>query len=185
MRRIVFLLAGVAAVVVSATPAPAAEAGSPANGRIVFATVDGIASMNPDGSGQWGLRFTRIGQGAPDWAPDGATIALTGPDATGQSIYTMNPDGTDVRRVLTRPYLANPSWSLDGNQFAFDDGAQVSVANADGTNVRELVSGMSPSWSPDGKSIAYVSWGADGSSDVSTLELASGSASTTDATEPK
>jgi dipeptidyl aminopeptidase/acylaminoacyl peptidase len=174
MRRILFLLAGVAAVVVSAAPAPAAEAGLPANGRIVFATVDGMASMNPDGSGQWGLRFTAIGQAAPDWAPDGASIALTGPDATGQSIYTMSPDGTDLRRVITRPYLANPSWSPDGKQFAFDDGAQVSVAEADGTNARELVSGVSPSWSPDGKHIAYVSFGADGTSDVSVLELASG-----------
>jgi TolB protein len=174
MRRILFLLAGVAAVVVSAAPAPAAEAGLPANGRIVFATVDGMASMNPDGSGQWGLRFTAIGQGAPDWAPDGATIALTGPDATGQSIFTMNPDGTGVRRLIARPYTANPSWSPDGRQLAYDNGAEIYIADADGANVRELTAGVSPSWSPDGRSIAYVSFNAEWNSDISVVELSSG-----------
>jgi hypothetical protein len=47
MRTFPFLLAGVALVVVSAAPAPAADTALMANGRIVFATVDGMASMVP------------------------------------------------------------------------------------------------------------------------------------------
>jgi hypothetical protein len=38
------------------------------NGRIAFTDVTGIASMNPDGSGQWGLDLV-VGDNSPAWSP--------------------------------------------------------------------------------------------------------------------
>jgi hypothetical protein len=173
MRTILVLLAGVSVVVVSAAPAAVADTPLRQNGRIVFSTVDGMASMNPDGSGQWGLRFTRIGQGTPDWSPDGTKIALAGPDANGQSIFTMDPDGTNVRRLTGRGYANNPNWSPDGQRLAFDDGTEIYLVDSSGGNLKEVVPGSSPSWSPDGTFIAYEALVGE-NFDVFTVELGSG-----------
>jgi hypothetical protein len=167
MRVIVLLCAG---LVVGAAPAGAAAA---ANGRIAFATEDGLASMNPDGSGRWGLRSTRNGQGEPAWAPDGSAIALTETNASGTALATMNPDGTNVRLLSGRTFANSPSWSPDGAELAFDDGTDLYVTTLEGKATR-LVRGLAPSWSPDGKSIAFVDFTVDGRFDVFVLERSSG-----------
>src|ERR1051326_8942795 len=46
-----------------------------ANGRIAFSDVTGIASMNPDGTGQWGVELN-VGDAAPAWSPDGSKLAV-------------------------------------------------------------------------------------------------------------
>ena len=89
-----------------------------------------------------------------------------------RSIYVMNDDGSDVRRLTDTPFkIANPTWSPDGRQIAFlmdietdpKPWAQydVFVMNADGSRQRNLTEhpqlDASPSWSPDGKQIAFIS----------------------------
>ena len=74
------------------------------------------------------------------------------------------PASADVDRTY-----ASPVWSPDGRQLAFatlflegDDRAAhavISIVDADGSNLRPLTSrplGRGISWSPDGRSIAYV-----------------------------
>lgn len=46
-----------------------------ANGRIAFAAAGGIASMNPDGSGQWSVEL-QVGDTQPAWSPDGTKLAV-------------------------------------------------------------------------------------------------------------
>lgn len=166
--RVILLF--VAAAIVGAAPANAAVL---TNGRIVFATDNGLASMNPDGSGQWGLHSTRSGQGSSAWAPDGSALALTETNESGTSLATMNPDGTNLRLLLGRVFGNSPTWSPDGKELAFDDGTNLYVAGLDGT-ARQLAPGLAPAWSPDGGSIAYVRFTADGRTDVFVLELSSG-----------
>ncbi len=81
-------------------------------------------------------------------------------------IYTMNPDGTDVRRVTFDPSPdEEPAWSPDGSHIAFSgvrDGQYgVYVMDADGNNTRRLSEGRlfnptgAPSWSPDGTQVVF------------------------------
>ena len=81
-------------------------------------------------------------------------------------IYSMNPDGTDVRRLTDHPRPdEEPSWSPDGSHIAFsgtrDDQYGLYVMDADGSNVRRLSEGRfffptgSPSWSPDGTQLVF------------------------------
>jgi Tol biopolymer transport system component len=68
-------------------------------------------------------------------------------DETSRSaLYTINPDGTGVRRIVPRLRRAHddqPDWSPDGRLLAFsrfpDDGpAWINVVNSDGTGLRRV-----------------------------------------------
>lgn len=101
----------------------------------------------------------------------GGKVVYVGPSGTGSGfhIYTMNPDGTDVRCLTEKPgWYENPRWSPDGTRIAYNEivyGApddppeyQLWMMNADGSSP-ELIHNDSlwgASWSPDGKKIAFM-----------------------------
>src|SRR5437667_6655635 len=78
-------------------------------------------------------------------------------------IYTMNPDGTGVKRLTVNAASdLSPAWSPDGTKIAFstnrDGNDEIYTINADGTGVTRLTSNthsdLNPAWSPDGTKIA-------------------------------
>jgi TolB protein len=105
------------------------------------------------------------------WATTGAGRILFqsfGPSG-GDTLYTMKPDGSDVRRLqLKVPGSAiSPDWSPDGKRITFavqvGESQSIWISDADGTNARELFHCAGsclgtdyPAWSPDGKSIAFT-----------------------------
>lgn len=137
-------------------------------------TEGGIAIMNPDGSDRRALSGGERGF-EPALSPDGRRVAFTrpSPDGVGR-IYIMNIDGTDPRLLVdSLMFPGQPAWSPDGCQIAFlsphpfDNGfyALISIINADGTGRRELtppvasneaVFDLNPTFSPDGKRVAFV-----------------------------
>ncbi|MFQ6118135.1 MAG: TolB family protein, partial [Candidatus Bipolaricaulia bacterium] len=72
-------------------------------------------------------------------------------------IYTMNPDGSDLRRLTSGTGNNEaPSWSPDGRHIAFSSDRsgipQIYIMRADGSGQRPVTrlagGGYAPSWSP-------------------------------------
>ena len=137
-----------------------------------------IAAMNLDGSEKLRLTENPLIDNYPVWSPDETRIAFIShptelfPERTGGRLYTMAPDGTDVR--LLTPSLDNvalypPAWSPDGRRIAFttmnSDWPDWSyrralyAVRADGSGlikVAENLSVSSPMWSPNGSELAFA-----------------------------
>ena len=140
-----------------------------------------IYVMDADGGNQQNLTNNPNSDSAPSWSPDGKRIVFAS-DRDGNrdgnrenyEIYVMNADGNNQQRLTDNDFFdTGPSWSPDGKQIAFmsrraghfigDFGLsyEIYVMDADGGNEQRLTenrkSDSSPSWSPDGKWIAFIS----------------------------
>ncbi len=104
-------------------------------------------------------------------APTTGRIAFSASPEEGMDIYTINPNGTDLRQLTHlatgEPFgVGNlwPAWSPDGWKIAYTyvgGDEDIYVMNADGTGQTRLTSGGRrdrwPAWSPDGSKIAFAS----------------------------
>jgi Tol biopolymer transport system component len=131
-----------------------------------------IFVMDADGSSVVRLTDDPAGEFMPTWSPDGSRIAFAreGDWAAGtyEAIYTMSPDGSDVRQVSSADRGSDvwPSWSPDGSQIAFAairaEDWGIWVVEADGSDEHLILGGTgagyvdNPVWSPDGNLIAFV-----------------------------
>jgi TolB protein len=89
------------------------------------------------------------------FSPDGRLILFASNRADGQQIYTMNADGSSVRRLTSPPGThGGPAWSADGGWIVFhserDGNPDIYVMKADGSAIRRLTfdpaSDVHPSW---------------------------------------
>ena len=176
-----------------------------------------IATSDLDGSDTTRLTEDSAQDISPAWSPDDRHIAFIRYYSPEKGIYTMAPDGSDLRLVLCflgwqGPHAhSGPRWSPDGKMFAFvirergyrevearplapstsaiyeeDDEGRIweglnrealYTMGADGSGMtrildmsnrdRDLILG-SPEWSPDGDSIAFITY-KDGHFRVNTI----------------
>jgi Tol biopolymer transport system component len=152
----------VAALSIISFAAPAQAAFPGENGKIAFAGAQGIAVMNPDGTG-----VTAIGGGQasyPAWSADGRRIAFASSRGGDLEIHVMNADGTGDTSLTNNSVLdISPAWSPDGKKIVFhsqrDGDTELYVMNADGTDQVRLTNrpgwDAEPAWSPDGGKIAF------------------------------
>lgn len=93
-------------------------------------------------------QVTEEGAIDPSWAPDGSRIAFSsGRTGLGNDIYTIKPNGSQLRRLTTGPIdYYDPAWSPDAAQIAFFDDT-IRKMNRDGTNQQFLINnGGPPDW---------------------------------------
>jgi len=82
-------------------------------------------------------------------------------------IYTINPDGTDLKQVVQINAPCTPAWSPDKKQIAFaafcstPKKQEIYIVEVDGSGLKRITNNQStdgwPAWSPDGRSLAFES----------------------------
>ena len=109
----------------------------------------------------------------PDWSPDGKLIAFDrfAGDAPHHhaNIYTVDPFNKIVQRVTDFDFNAqSPKWSPDGQWILFQGQGDLHAIRPDGSDKRIVAKHRlgEPKWlggwSPDGRRIVYLEWGAAG-----------------------
>jgi Tol biopolymer transport system component len=153
-------------VLQEATDGECGEPGDPALTDVYVANADGTSRR----------RVTKtFGSQHPDWSPNGKKLLFTrdpsldrsdvlqarpdvsaadcahpvwrsAADDTAPEIYVMNANGSAKRRLALNADSA--VWSPDGRKIAFVRDGWVHTMKTDGTHVRRLARGSSPSWQP-------------------------------------
>jgi TolB protein len=139
---------------------------TPEGERIVFGLHGDkpeMAGIKPDGTG-----LQILGEGHdPTLSPDGQRICYTGhPPEGGVTVYVMNWDGADKRRVLpgsSKVGATFPNWSPDAKRLVYSwpvgDALELFIVDADGANNHQLTRlgqiATPAAWSPDGQWISF------------------------------
>jgi len=120
-----------------------------------------VLVVDPDGQNLRQVSPSTVAAQFAGWSPDGSRIVFTSSEAQHQDIYTVRPDGTDLRRLTTDGISSGATWTPDG-RILFVRGSSGAGSNgapgfwtmdADGSRGAELVPGMmsgeeDPMWTP-------------------------------------
>jgi len=100
------------------------------------------------------------------WSPNGDRVlfGITNEykrPRTVKELYTVNPDGSDLRWLC--PYEHHHIWSRDGAAVLFNGKTGMMLINADGANLRKVcdLHVGHPSYSPDSRFIVTDSYGGE------------------------
>ena len=101
----------------------------------------------------------------PHWSSDGKKIVFESTKDGKSAIYTINADGSGLRKLTDGAEDGQPRWSRDGKRIVFysqrDGHMQLFVMNADGSDQRKLTTDADldylPDFSPKGDHVVFQS----------------------------
>ena len=104
---------------------------------------------------------------SPTWSPDGKEAAFVSDRAGNPQIFVLEMASGRTRKLTRFNWCDSPSWSPSGEWIVFagretrKEKLNIFVTDPTGSQVRRLTSGAGdnedPSWSPDGRFIAFTS----------------------------
>lgn len=164
------------------TPTPIIPPGS-----VVFVQRGHLVRLDLDSSQTTPLTSGKSTEWFPNCSPKGDQVAYWSNAEEGiYNLWKVNLDGSN-RVQLTfdeanaigsgdQNLLINnsPAWSSDGKKIIYSEEGDIWATDADGFNPETLLSGqkaLCPSYSPDGKSILYISMGTDSVFNLWTMSL--------------
>jgi len=104
---------------------------------------------------------------SPTWSPDGKEVAFVSDRAGNPQIFVLNLATGKTRRLTRMNWCDSPSWSASGQWLVFagretrKEKLNIFVMDVTGSQIRRLSvkagDNEDPSWSPDGRFIAFTS----------------------------
>ena len=132
--------------------------------------------MNADGTDVRRLTNHPDIDTTPTWSPQGRQIAFTSDRTGAPQIYVVDIDGTGLRRITFESYCDRPTWSpAPYNEIAYSSrtspvGHDIKVVDLATNEVRQLTFGLgtneSPSYSPNGRHVAFMSTRGSGNKQI-------------------
>ena len=119
-----------------------------------------IAAINVEDESVKILSKPNLKYSYPVCSPDGKWITFIGPMNKHSTLWIMDTQGNNKRRLVDVQCWQRPVWSPDSKRFAFTSRqCDIWVVNLDGSGLNQLSSGAGArsqsKWSPDASQIAY------------------------------
>jgi len=124
-----------------------------------------IWSIDPDGQNARQVNPAELMAYEAAWSPNGARIVFESSTDEQRDLYTIGPDGTNVRRLTTDGLSQSPTWTADGRILFTrragsdgDDAAGWWVMDADGSNAVQVMSADAIGVPPENLSSTRPIW---------------------------